>query len=1039
MKHVSSQRLLFAFAATFCFVLALSPMASGQSLDVSGRVLGSDGPEVGVVISVVGGAANSITDQDGYYSIQVPNANSVLLYSLLGYKEQRVSVQGRSVVNVRLEEEHTSLDEVVVIGYGTQRKEFVVGSVSQVSSKDLLKAPVTNVQNMLAGRLSGMTTIQQTGTPGDDSARLLVRGFSTFNDSSPLMLVDGVEMPMSQLNPNDIASVTVLKDAATAAVYGVKAANGVILVTTKSGSRGRSSISYDGSVTFDLNTAMPKMLNAQDYIYWHNLARTLDGQTPYWTDGHLANMKAKGILGDTDWLSEIYKKFGLTQNHNISATGGNERVRYYASIGYNGQDGILRNTDFSRYNFRANVEANLAQNLDFMINVSGSHSDRHWPGLGITAQSEFSPITRAFYALPLLAKEHNGLPLGYYNGVYTYSPLASLNTGYQHQRRWNAEIRSQLSYKFDAIKPLKGLKALVFFAYNFGYTLDHNFLETYKNYSYNPLNESISLLTSDGIPESNFNKSHSSGFQMTIRPQLSYEREFAGKHNVTGLFLFERYYSHSDTMTGYKKGYFSDNPVDISMGMENQSPFVSGSHGNKGMASFVGKLGYAYAKRYMVEATLRADGSYKFAPQNRWGYFPSVALGWVLSEESFLKGKADWLDWLKLRASFGILGSDDTDPYLYLQTYKVASYPIVIGGQPQSAYYTSGYVYDNLTWSRTNTWNVGFETRMFRNRFSFEFDWFYKLTTRILESEQGGSTYAPSLGGNNPIWVNSGSVDNRGFDITIKWGDRFSSGWSYSLTGILSWSRNRVLQKKISDNHPSYRAVLGQPIGSIYGFNALGLFQTQEQVDNYPTAPSGTAALGEIMYEDINGDGKIDSMHDFVKIGRSRVPEMVFSLNFEVGWKGLNLSALLQGATLCNYSLTGTYKNGSSDNTMYTRAFYGSGNAPYYLVENSWRPDNTDAKYPRLRSSYNANNGWSSSFWIVDGSYLRLKNLQLSYTLPEKLFSKESFLQNVMVYVAGTNLLTFSGFKYIDPENPGINNGYYPQQRTFSLGLKLTF
>ena len=847
MKHVSSQRLLFAFAATFCFVLALSPMASGQSLDVSGRVLGSDGPEVGVVISVVGGAANSITDQDGYYSIQVPNANSVLLYSLLGYKEQRVSVQGRPVVNVRLEEEHTSLDEVVVIGYGTQRKEFVVGSVSQVSSKDLLKAPVTNVQNMLAGRLSGMTTIQQTGTPGDDSARLLVRGFSTFNDSSPLMLVDGVEMPMSQLNPNDIASVTVLKDAATAAVYGVKAANGVILVTTKSGSRGRSSISYDGSVTFDLNTAMPKMLNAQDYIYWHNLARTLDGQTPYWTDGHLANMKAKGILGDTDWLSEIYKKFGLTQNHNISATGGNERVRYYASIGYNGQDGILRNTDFSRYNFRANVEANLAQNLDFMINVSGSHSDRHWPGLGISAQSEFSPITRAFYALPLLTKEYEGLPLGYYNGVYTYSPIASLNTGYQHQRRWNAEIRSQLSYKFDAIKPLKGLKALVFFAYNFGYTLDHNFLETYKNYSYNPLNESISLLTSDGIPESNFNKSHSSGFQMTIRPQLSYEREFAGKHNVTGLFLFERYYSHSDTMTGYKKGYFSDNPVDISMGMENQSPFVSGSHGNRGMASFVGKLGYAYAKRYMVEATLRADGSYKFAPQNRWGYFPSVALGWMLSEESFLKGKADWLDWLKLRASFGILGSDDTDPYLYLQTYKVASYPIVIGGQPQSAYYTSGYVYDNLTWSRTNTWNVGFETRMFRNRFSFEFDWFYKLTTRILESEQGGSTYAPSLGGNNPIWVNSGSVDNRGFDMTIKWGDRFSSGWSYSLTGILSWSRNRVLQKKISDNHPSYRAVLGQPIGSIYGFNALGLFQTQEQVDNYPTAPSGTAGLGEIM------------------------------------------------------------------------------------------------------------------------------------------------------------------------------------------------
>ena len=275
--------------------------------------------------------------------------------------------------------------------------------------------------------------------------------------------------------------------------------------------------------------------------------------------------------------------------------------------------------------------------------------------------------------------------------------------------------------------------------------------------------------------------------------------------------------------------------------------------------------------------------------------------------------------------------------------------------------------------------------------------------------------------------------------MTIKWGDYFSNGWSYGVTGILSWSRNRVLEKKISDNHPSYRAILGQPLGQIYGFHALGLFQTQEQVDSYPTAPSGTAALGEIMYEDINGDGKIDSQNDFVKIGRSRVPEMVFSLNLEVGWKGLNLSALLQGVTLCNYSLTGTYNNGSSDNTMYTRPFYGDGNAPYYLVENCWRPDHTNAKYPRLRSAYNANNAWSSSFWIVNGSYLKLKNLQLSYTLPEKLFNANSFVQNVMVYVAGTNLLTFSGFKYIDPENPGINNGYYPQQRTYSLGLKLTF
>lgn len=574
--------------------------------------------------------------------------------------------------------------------------------------------------------------------------------------------------------------------------------------------------------------------------------------------------------------------------------------------------------------------------------------------------------------------------------------------------------------------------------YNFGSTLDYNYLRKYSLYKFDPRSFTVTETIAQGIPESNFNKSNSLGWSMTIRPQINYEREF-GKHSVSALFFFERRKSYDDTMTGYKTGYYADFPIDLSMGLVNQSPYTTGSHSYTGSAGFAGRISYAYDKKYLLEVTMRADGSYKFAPKNRWGYFPSVAVGWVMSEEAFFKRALPKIEYFKLRASYGVLGSDDTSPYLYMQSFfsTAPGFTCVIGGQPQSAYYTGGYIHDNLTWSRTHTYNFGMELRAFQGKLGIEFDWFYKLTSRILESDSGG-TYAPSLGGNNPAWLNSGRVDNRGFELTLRHANSFRNGWSYALTGNLSWARNRVLSRRIADNHPSYRAILGEPLGSIYGFQALGLFQTQEQVDNYPTAPSGWAGLGEIMYKDIDGDGKIDRDHDYVKIGRSTTPEMSFSLNMDVAWKNISLSVLWQGVALCDYQLSGLYGNGHTDNTMYTRPFYGDGNAAYYLVENSWRPDHTNAEYPRLHAITNSNNANASTWWIRNGAYLRLKDVRLSYALPKKLLSKIG-IERTSIYVAGTNLLTFSAFKYIDPENPGINNGYYPQQRTYSIGLNLTF
>ena len=746
-----------------------------------------------------------------------------------------------------------------------------------------------------------------------------------------------------------------------------------------------------------------------------------------------------GILGDTDWLSKIYKKFGLTHQHNISVSGGTDKVKYYSSVGLMNQDGILRNTDFKRYNMRGNVDAKITRNLTFAINMSVAHTERNWPGLSISPQSEFSPVTQAFYALPLLKETYEGKPLGYTNGSYTYTPLAALeDAGYQNQRTWTFDSTARLEYDFGSIKALQGLKASIFMGYNVGSTLDYNYLRKYSLYKFDPKSFTVTETIAQGIPESNFNKSNSLGWSMTIRPQINYEREF-GKHSVSALFFFERRKSYDDTMTGYKTGYYADFPIDLSMGLVNQSPYTTGSHSYTGSAGFAGRISYAYDKKYLLEVTMRADGSYKFAPKNRWGYFPSVAVGWVMSEENFFKQALPKIEYFKLRASYGVLGSDDTSPYLYMQSFfsTAPGFTCVIGGQPQSAYYTGGYIHDNLTWSRTHTYNFGMELRAFQGKLGIEFDWFYKLTSRILESDSGG-TYAPSLGGNNPAWLNSGRVDNRGFELTLRHANSFRNGWSYALTGNLSWARNRVLSRRIADNHPSYRAILGEPLGSIYGFQALGLFQTQEQVDNYPTAPSGWAGLGEIMYKDIDGDGKIDRDHDYVKIGRSTTPEMSFSLNMDVAWKDISLSVLWQGVALCDYQLSGLYGNGHTDNTMYTRPFYGDGNAAYYLVENSWRPDHTNAEYPRLHAITNSNNANASTWWIRNGAYLRLKDVRLSYALPKKLLSKIG-IERTSIYVAGTNLLTFSAFKYIDPENPGINNGYYPQQRTYSIGLNLTF
>lgn len=1011
---------------------------------VTGKLVSADGqPVVGGGVQVKGTSIGVVTDLDGNFEILVPagQTSGALVFSCVGFEDVEQPLGERSTYHVTMKD-NLSLQEVVIVGYGSQKKEFVLGSVSQVTSKDILKAPSTNATNMIAGKLSGITAIQRSGEPGSDNAGILVRGLATYNSNNgPLFIIDGMESSsMSYLNPNDIASISVLKDAATASIYGVKGGNGVILITTRSGSKSdRSVIAYDGSATLTRNTRMPELLDADGYIYWHNLARTLDGSGPVWTEETLAKMDKMGILGNTDWRSLVFRDFGAMQQHNLSARGGNDRFSYFSSIGYMGQDGIVRNTGFKRYNIRANIDAKLLTGMRYNINMAGRYSKKHRPGYDSEVQSWFNPITRAYYSIPLIKNTYNGLPLGLLNGESTCSPDSGLTeSGYNDTEGYEMSARSTLEYSFDSIDFLKGLKISLFGGFDFQTSSTHSYMHSYKLYYFDRVKIDVFPTVSDGIGETSFTKATSFSWRYNLRPQVIYERTF-GKHGISATGLFEKTKNYYDDLSASKFGYVAEKPMNLNAGSKILNP-PSGTYFHTGDVGFAGRLSYVFDDRYLAEFSFREAATYIFSPKNRWGFFPSVSLGWILSRERFVRDNVSWIDHLKLKASAGQMGSNDCSPYLYQKRYRsnAPGYFYGFGGKPAAAFYTDGYVYDDLTWSHLTSYNVGFEARLLNDKLTVEFDWFYKYTDRILD-QSGSSFYAPSLGLNHPSWVNTGKMDDRGLELILQHDNWLPSGLNYSIRGMVSWARNRVLERVLADDHPSYRAVLGHPLGEYFGYRYLGIFQTQEQVDNAPNAPSGYSGIGEIMYEDVNGDGKFTRDQDYVKVGRPSLPEINFSLNFDLSFRNWSLSALFYGVAICDYPLSGYYtSSGHTDGTIYTRPFYGNGTPFKYIVERAWRPDHTDTKYPRLHAAYNSNNDNFSDLWVVDGAYLRLKNLQLSYSIPQQL-TRKAGVERASLYLAGTNLFTLTEFPYLDPESPGINNGYYPQQKTYSLGINLTF
>jgi len=1007
---------------------------SGKVADVSGN------PLPGVSVSIKGTTNGTITDANGNYSINWVSKNSALLFSFIGMKTQEILVSGKTSINVVLLDETIGIEEVVVVGYGTQKKASLIGSVASVNSTELVKAPMANISQALVGKLPGLITRQSSGQPGNDGVDMYVRGFGSLNSNSPMILVDGVERSFNNLDPSEIESVTILKDASASAVYGVRGANGVILVTTKRGKESKPVISYTASYSLSSNTRMPEYLNGEEYVKWYNYADEINGRGHTFSDA-VINKVTKGdpdgIYGSTDWVNLMIKKTAPMQQHNLSLSGGNKDVKYFVSLGYLNQDGIIKGVDYSRYNLRSNLDAKVTNELSLALNVSGNVADSHNPqisnfdGNGNSVSTNL--MNQIITAAPYINAQTSGGKYLATSLLTGNNPLAARDlSGFNNTD--NTGIQTSLSMKYDA-PFLKGLSFKVVGSYDKNYYHSKSFYTPYTVWAVNPTTTSSNLTEVDAPygTVALLTEGYNQTTRWTTQQFITYQNTFNKKHAVDALLVAEQSEYKGTQLGAYARNFDLNDISEFAFAKENPTKPTGGTVTTH-RAGWVGRFNYTYDNRYLAEFSARVDASTNFPKNLRYGFFPSGSLGWRVSEEGFFQSLKGTITNLKLRSSYGVLGNDVTNgSYDYMRFVTINGPVANFGGNNANGIYTTSYPNKDLTWEKSYTANGGLDLELWNGKLGVEFDYFYKVTRDILTTV--GGTYPPSIGGYYSNTVNSGKVDNRGFELVLSHKNKIGE-FAYMTRGSISWAHNRILNMDQSVDIPEYQSLIGRSMGAKTGLIYQGLFQTDRQATTSPVVNS-SARAGDIIYKDINGDGKITYEQDVTVIGKSSLPELNYSFNFSSTWKNFDFSFLIQGAAICDNALMGWYDGIGWDDTQFTRPFYNGGNTPKYLVEGAWSPTNTNGEYPRLDNQWRANNNWASTLWIVNGAYARLKNVQLGYSLPKAIAGKLGF--DARLSVAATNVLTISSFKYLDPEAPNVSNGYYPQQRTFSLGASITF
>ena len=1050
-QHFSQSPVLckVALVAIMLAFQALLGIGAGvlNAQTVKGTVIsGSDNePLIGASVMVQGTKTGAVTDLDGNFTIEAKNGQT-LEVSYLGFITQKVKVNG-SVVQVTLQEDKHSLDEVVVVGYGVQKKKLVTGATVQLKGDDIAKLNTTNPLSAMQGQTPGVNIVSTSGQPGA-AMSVTIRGLGTVGNSQPLYLIDGVGGDITTLNPADIESIDVLKDAASAAIYGAQAANGVVLVTTKSGKEGSSKITYDGYVGWQTLGRKFEMLNSNQYMQIMDEALlNSNNMSPIDWTSLSAIRDANGNVYNTDWIDQAVDNGALTTSHSLAFTGGSKTSTYSISGGYTGQDGLIGGSDVSyykRYNLRVNSEHKMWNGLVTIgEHVGFVYKDSRGMGTGNIYNNN---LRSAFSTSPLV-------PVYDADGNY-YSTVDSdwnKNDGNPYGTMMMNRYNQSKSTSVDAnvyvqIEPVKNLKFKTVFGLNYGGSNYRSFTPIYK----------FTPQSGNGITK--VNQSNGNGTSLVWTNTLTYDFDIK-EHHISALLG-----SETTKYDGESTGSYG---VNLTAGFDDwEHAYVENTekgHADRKVSggpydatrgqSFFARLGWSWKDRYMVNVTMRADGSSKFAKGHRWGYFPSVSAGWTLTEEDFMKSSASWLDFLKLRLSWGQVGNANINCYQYLApvTTSNTNYNFGATGGTDAwvmGAYTERLANEKVKWETSEQYNVGLDARFLRQRLSLTLDGYIKSTKDWLVQAPIRAT----AGTGGPV-INGGDVKNKGIEVGLSWNDNIGRDFTYSVGANFAYNHNEVgniptldgiihgKDNQIYQNAEEfYRAENGHAIGYFWGYKTAGLFQNQKEINDWIAAGNGIYQAdvkpGDVKYVDVNHDGVINAS-DKVDLGNG-LPKYTFGFNFNLAWKGFDLSANFTGAA--GFQIAQSYRDPSSSQANYSRR-----------ILKRWTGEGTSNEIPRV--TYGDVGNWLfSDLYLQDGDYIRLQNLTMGYDF-KKLISWKG-LSKMRLYFQVQNLFTLTKYDGMDPEIgsfngtdgnssdswvSGVDMGYYPHPRTFIVGLNLAF
>ncbi|MEO6685149.1 MAG: SusC/RagA family TonB-linked outer membrane protein [Dyadobacter sp.] len=978
---------------------------SGTVADESGIVL------PGVNILIKGSQNGTTTDVNGAFMLDVPDGNSILIFSFVGYAAQEITVGNQSQFSVSLKTDTRGLEEVVVVGYGVQKKSDISGAVSTIAAKEIAQNPSPNLSNSLVGQAAGIIATQRSGEPGNDASNIYIRGIGTTGDASPIYVIDGIVRSSSdfaQLNAGEIQSFSILKDAASAAVFGVRAGNGVILVTTKRGSAGKTQFSYSANFGVQQRTRTPKYLNAFDLGTLYNEALTNQGKAPLYSDADLQKYKDQSDpdrYPSSDWMSLLRKTAPISQ-HNLSVNGGTEKIRYATSLSYVSQDGVMPSNNFKRYNFRSNIDADVTKTTRFSFDLAGRSEQ---------TKSLSTPVSQIFQRLS--STPTNRYPITYTNGLYPNGPSYILlpENGYSKKGVTAFRGRMQVQQQIPFVPGLS-LKAIA--------SYDKTLTDT--KIWVHPVTPFYTLLA-DGtyrkepLGANSLSQDHYDDQSVTLETHINYEKQI-NRSKISALVLYTQTRQNWNDISAYREKYtIGIDELNFGPAANRNNGGYSGSSGRKGV---VGRVNFSHNDKYSLETSFRADGSEQFAAGKRWGVFPSISGAWVISQEHFLQSVKN-IDYIKLRGSYGILGNDriGSARFLYLQSYNASGNAVFGDGDVQQAIAEGNLANPNVTWETVKKLDFGLDATLFQGKLTATIDYFYDKRSDVL-GYRNAST--PALLGIGLPVENIAKVNNKGIEMTLGHSHTLSNGLRYSMSANMTFARNKIIfiDEPASTNSNIKRT--GKPLGTEFGFHSLGIFQTQAEVDAAPKQIRETGP-GDIRYEDVNKDGKIDD-DDRTAIGRANTPEIIFGYNGRVNFKNFEFAFLFQGATHVNQ----WYRGESA-----WPFFVGAGAFQQNL--DRWTPTNTGASEPRVLANVtNMNHFDNSSFWLKNASYIRLKNIELAYNFPKTLIGK-SFIQGLRIFVNANNVVTWSRIKNFDPENGSDRGWGYPQLRIFNAGLSLQF